>query len=410
VRVKVLNVSLPLPRHLSNFQHEHQVVADSLRGVEGVVRILARLSRPGVEALVVEDFGGESLDKWLQREGAFAAHMGRFLCVALSVARTLGHIHSRSVVHKDIKVLRPLSLPLTLPLVIKSTPVIFWCCCYSAGMSGCTKSTTANLLQCRRQPHNIIWNKKTGVVKITDFGIASIVIRSKDTTSVSSSQFNSSIAQHVLGSLPYLPPELSLRSGDAGARPVDHRSDFYSLGVTFFELLTGSVPFHERSAVRMMHAHMAKQAPAVHEVDGRVARCVSAVVGRLLAKSVEERYQSSRGLVADLLRCERIVGALRRRKRRLQRKAQRSPCDKPDQERGEEEEVDEDDEWAEKADREFVAGEDDVSDVFAFPAKLYGREDQIHQLKNIYLASVGATGSAKQARNQVCIPYVQPKA
>jgi hypothetical protein len=131
-----------------------------------------------------------------------------------------------------------------------------------------------------------------------------------------------------------------------------------------------------------------------------------------LAKSVEERYQSSRGLVADLLRCERIVGALRRRKRRLRRKAQQSLRNKPDQERGEEEEeeVEEDDEWAEKADREFVAGEDDVSDVFAFPAKLYGREDQIHQLKNIYLASVGATGSAKQARNQVCIPYVQPKA
>jgi len=113
VRVKVLNVSLPLPRHLSNFQHEHQLVAESLRGVAGVVRILARLSRPGVEALVVEDFGGESLDKWLARDGPFAGDLGRFLALAVAVARTLGRIHSRSVVHKDIKVPPPPPLPPT---------------------------------------------------------------------------------------------------------------------------------------------------------------------------------------------------------------------------------------------------------------------------------------------------------
>jgi serine/threonine protein kinase len=107
VRIKVLNVSLPLPRHLTNFQHEHQVVA-SLRDVEGVVRVVARLSRPGVEALVLEDFGGASLDKWLAREGGFAARglegIRTFLEMALTVARTLGHIHSRAVVHKDLKV------------------------------------------------------------------------------------------------------------------------------------------------------------------------------------------------------------------------------------------------------------------------------------------------------------------
>jgi serine/threonine protein kinase len=110
VRVKVLNVSLPLPRHLTNFHHEHQVVA-SLRDVEGVVRVVARLSRPGVEALVLEDFGGASLDKWLARDGPFAAGgtegVKRFVSLALSVARTLGHIHSRSVVHKDLKVHQP---------------------------------------------------------------------------------------------------------------------------------------------------------------------------------------------------------------------------------------------------------------------------------------------------------------
>jgi hypothetical protein len=103
-RVKVLDVSLPLPRHLRNFQHEHQVVEESLRGVVGVVRVLSRISRPGVEALIIEDFGGESLDKWLERDGPMASDLERFLEVALSVARTLGLIHGRSVVHRDIKV------------------------------------------------------------------------------------------------------------------------------------------------------------------------------------------------------------------------------------------------------------------------------------------------------------------
>ncbi len=209
----------------------------------------------------------------------------------------------------------------------------------------------------------------------------------------------------MLGSLQYLPPELSLRSGDAAARPADHRSDFYSLGVTFFELLTGSVPFHERSAVRMMHAHMAKQAAAVHEVDGRVPRCVSAVVGRLLAKSVEERYQSSRGLVADLLRCERIVAARQRPSRPRRSSSQQQPVQsegKDSDEGGEEE----DEEWAEKAEREFKAGEDDVSDVFAFPAKLYGREDQIAQLKRIYAATAKAAHTPSSlARNEVRPPH-----
>jgi serine/threonine protein kinase len=106
VRVKVLNVSLPLPRHLTNFHHEHRVVA-SLHDVAGVVRVLARISRSGIEALVLEDFDGASLDKWLARDGPFAASLGgvqTFVQLALSVASTLGHIHSRSVIHKDLKV------------------------------------------------------------------------------------------------------------------------------------------------------------------------------------------------------------------------------------------------------------------------------------------------------------------
>ncbi len=106
VRVKVLNKSLPLPRHLTNFQHEHKVVeALMAAGVPGIVHVRGRLSQPGLEALVLEDFGGHSLDQWLARDGPFAGDLDTFLTIALAVTRTLGHVHSHSVVHRDIKVL-----------------------------------------------------------------------------------------------------------------------------------------------------------------------------------------------------------------------------------------------------------------------------------------------------------------
>jgi serine/threonine protein kinase len=107
VRVKVLNKSLPLPRHLTNFQHEHKVVEALMAAdVPGIVHVRGRLSRPGLEALVLEDFGGHSLDQWLARDGPFAGDLDTFLTIALAVTRTLGHVHSHSVVHRDIKVRR----------------------------------------------------------------------------------------------------------------------------------------------------------------------------------------------------------------------------------------------------------------------------------------------------------------
>mgnify|MGYP001091172133 CR=1 FL=1 len=234
------------------------------------------------------------------------------------------------------------------------------------------------------QPHNIIWNKETGVVKLTDFGVASVVVRTRETTGGAANTAGGGRGglvpiQHVLGSMASLAPELSLRHNNAEgsgseARVVDYRSDFYSLGITFFELLTGSVPFVEKSAVRMMHAHMAKQAPRVHEVDARVPKCVSDVVHRLLAKSVETRYQSSRGLVADLLRCQAII-----------RKRESAGNDSED-------------DYAD-GEEEFEPGKDDVSDVFRIPAKLYGREKEIAMLRELYLAA-----TKSQTKSQVPQP------
>ncbi len=92
-----------LPRSLSNFQHEHKIV-EQLKEVYGVVKIHERFSVANMEALVLEDFGGEYLDEWLRREGPFVERLSQFMELAIEVTKTLSQIHAHNIVHKNIQV------------------------------------------------------------------------------------------------------------------------------------------------------------------------------------------------------------------------------------------------------------------------------------------------------------------
>ncbi len=92
-----------LPRSLSNFQHEHRIV-EQLKEVDGVVKIHERFSVANVEALVLEDFGGECLDEWLRREGPFVERLPQFIELAIEVTKTLSQVHAHNIVHKNIQV------------------------------------------------------------------------------------------------------------------------------------------------------------------------------------------------------------------------------------------------------------------------------------------------------------------
>jgi len=189
--------------------------------------------------IVLEDFGGQSLASILPLR---KFEIAEFLNLAIKTTIILGRIHQNNIIHKDVN------------------------------------------------PSNIIWNPDTDELKIIDFGIASPFLYEQPETP----------NLHVFEGTPaYLSPEQTGRMN----RMVDYRSDFYSLGITFYEMLLGFLPFQTTDTMELVHCHLAKTPPAPHTVNQQVPKPVSDVVMKLIAKSAEERYQSAAGLLSDLQKC-----------------------------------------------------------------------------------------------------------
>lgn len=220
---------------------------------EGVVQPLALETYQHGFALVLEDFGGRSLATYLQNQHLSLAD---FLRLAVSLAQALENLHQAQIVHKDIK------------------------------------------------PSNIIFNPHPWQVKLTDFSIA-MNLPSEDRALTS--------PKLIEGTLAYMSPEQTGRMN----RSLDYRTDFYSLGITFYEILTGTLPFVSNDPLELVHAHIAKQplAPAtckamqpqlgvqLPESVEELPSAVSDIVLKLLEKNAEDRYQSAAGLGFDLEQC-----------------------------------------------------------------------------------------------------------
>ena len=130
-------------------------------------------------------------------------------------------------------------------------------------------------------------------------------------------------------------------------RDVDYRSDYYSLGVTLFELLTGELPFHAGSALEWVHSHISKPPRSPSEIDASIPEAVSEIVLKLMAKNAEDRYQSSYGLIEELGRCQREL-------------AQTGTV------------------------ATFALGHRDISRKFQIPQRLYGREAELAALLALF--------------------------
>ncbi len=192
----------------------------------------------------------------------------------------------------------------------------------------------AGLVHKELTPRSIFVEPQTGEIRLSEFGLAARIPRQP------------TIAQApelIEGSLPYMSPEQTGRSN----RTVDGRSDLYSLGVVFFQMLTGKLPFSADDPLGWIHAHVARPPPPPHDVEPRVPPLLSAIVVRLMAKLPEARYQSARGVRHDL---ERVKAALD--------KGRLSP---------------------------FPLGEVDVSERLQIPQHLYGREAELERLRRVLI-------------------------
>ena len=279
--VKLLKQDYPTPQELTRYRQEYEITRSL--NLEGVIKAYSQQDYQRTLIILLEDFGGESLEHWMRQRLDFCPMpLSTFLQLAIALTDTLGKIHAANIIHKDIN------------------------------------------------PSNIVLNLETGVVKIIDFGIATRFNRINPT-------FKS---PHILeGTLAYLSPEQTGRMN----RLLDYRTDFYSLGVTFYELLTGHLPFTTDDILELVHCHVAKQPVPPHELNATIPKPVSDIILKLMAKNAEERYQSAWGIKADL---ETYAEQFE--------KNSQLDC--------------------------IVLGLHDISDQFQIPQKLYGREAEISAL------------------------------
>jgi len=208
--------------------------------------------------------------------------MGQFLRVASGLSAAVRQLHGQGLIHKDLK------------------------------------------------PANVMIEPSTGQVWLMGFGIASRLPRERQSAEP---------PEFIAGTLAYMAPEQTGRMN----RSIDSRSDLYALGVTLYEMLTGTLPFTASDPMEWVHCHIAKQAMAPAERRRDVPHSVSGIITKLLAKTAEERYQTAAGLESDLRRCLA--------------------------------------EW-EREHRigEFLLGEHDTPDRLLIPEKLYGRQREVETL------------------------------
>src|SRR5215471_19370577 len=252
--------------------------------VPGVVKPLGLEKIGDTLALVLEDVGGQAIE---DQFSSAALDLTTFLRVAISMTLVVESIHRQNIIHKDIK------------------------------------------------PENFIF-AGDGETRVTliDFAVA---------TRLSLEDRRAASVNRLEGTLAYMSPEQTGRMN----RVLDRRTDLYSLGVTFYRLLTGVLPFRSNDPLELVHSHIARTPPPPHTLNPAVPAVVSAIVMRLLSKNAEDRYQDVGGLRVDLQRClEQLEGG------------------------------------GEIA--SFPLGEEDFSDELRIPQKLYGREPEAAELLSTF--------------------------
>mgnify|MGYP000072950354 CR=1 FL=1 len=287
VTIEVLRNPFPSFNELLQFRHQYDIGKDL--DLPNVIKTLALETYQNSYALILEDFGGISLKSFSRQVGALGNEIPTltiFLNIAIQIADALGGLHSHRVIHKDIK------------------------------------------------PANILINPQTHQIKLSDLSISSLL--PKEIQQIEN-------VNKLEGTLAYISPEQTGRMN----RGIDYRSDFYSLGVTFYELLTGQLPFISNDPMELVHSHLAKQPVSARQLQPDIPLAISEIVSKLMSKNAEDRYQNALGLKHDLEICLA----------QLQQDGKIGL---------------------------FRLGERDPSDRFLIPEKLYGRDPEVAVLLNAF--------------------------
>lgn len=240
VTLKVAATNFPRKEDFDRLEYEYEIT-QSLE-MEGIIKPIS-LQRSGFNyVLVREYFEGQNLKELREKYEDQRFPLEDFFRIAIKVSELLGELHDKGIIHRDIN------------------------------------------------PNNLIYQASSETVKILDFGIASRI------NTEARSHF---MVRQMEGTLPYLSPEQSGRMNHV----VDFRSDLYSLGITFYEMLSGHRPFDSEDPNEILYGHMAKAPVSLHRYQLGVPEMVESILFKLLAKMPEDRYQSAGGLRSDLERC-----------------------------------------------------------------------------------------------------------
>lgn len=259
VVLKQLKPNYPTAKALAQFELEYEII--HRLDLDGIIKVYSLESYHQTRVMVEEDFGAQSLDRYLVHH---RLTLIEFLQLAIQITKILSELHQHHVLHKDVN------------------------------------------------PANILFNPATGQVKLIDFGIATVFPHDYPIVHLS---------EAIEGTPSYLSPEQTGRV----KRVLDYRTDFYALGVTLYHLLCQRLPFESTDILELVHAHIAKIPVPPHillesEINGLahsesgsrfdwlqapkpLLKLISEIVMKLMAKNAEDRYQSARGIQADLQTC-----------------------------------------------------------------------------------------------------------
>ena len=279
VVIKLLKKDYPTFNEIVQFRNQYTITKNL--DLAGIVKPTALETYGNGLALIMEDDGSISLSEELKSRRSKSFFLEEFFPIAIQLTEILEGLSKNRVIHKDIK------------------------------------------------PANILIHPETRQVKLIDFSIASLLPKEQQEIQ------NPNILE---GTLAYISPEQTGRMN----RGIDYRSDFYSLGVSFYQMLSGKLPFDSDDAMELVHCHLTK-IPKSLSTRGDIPKVVSDIVMKLIAKNGEERYQSALGLKYDLQKCFF--------------------------------------QWLKTGQVEaFELGERDICDRFLIPEKLYGREKEVQTL------------------------------